>query len=194
MADPLQKLFGSAARIKLLRLFLFNPKQTYTIPDAAARARVPERTARKELALFSSIGLTRRTPTRQGSGLRYTLNAEFKYLTVLQNLLLNAPERAKDIFERIRSTGAIKLVVVAGVFVDDWEGRLDILIVGDRIKETNLRARMRKFESEIGRELRYAMLPSDDFLYRLNMNDKLVRDVLDYPHRVILDRLNIGIK
>ena len=94
----------------------------------------------------------------------------------------------------IRSAGVIKLIVVAGVFMDDWEGRLDVLIVGDRIKEKPLRARMRGLESEIGRELRYAMLPSDDFLYRLNMNDKLVRDVLDYPHRIMLDRLNIGIK
>lgn len=194
MADPLEKLFGSAARIKLLRLFLFNPKQTYTIPDAAQRARVPERTARKELKLFSSIGLIRRTPTRRGSGLRYNLSGDFPYLGVLQNLLLNAPERAKDIFEGVRTTGVIKLIVVAGVFTEDWEGRLDILIVGDRIKETRLRARMRKLESEIGRELRYAFLGSDEFLYRLNMNDKLVRDVLDYPHRIVIDRLGVGIK
>lgn len=194
MADPLQKLFGSAARIKLLRLFLFNPKQTYTAPDAAHRSRVPERTARKELGIFSSIGLIRRSPTRQGSGLRYTLNSEFAYRSVLQNLLLNAPERANDIFERVRPSGVIKLIIVSGVFVGDWEGRLDVLIVGDRIKDKHIRARMRKLESEIGRELRYAMLPSDDFLYRLNMNDKLVRDVLDYPHRIVLDRLQIGLK
>lgn len=194
MADPLQKLFGSDARVKLLRLFLFNPKQTYTVPDAAQRARVPERTARKELAVFSAIGLVRRSPTRKGSGLRYMLNTEFEYLAVLQNLLLNAPERAKDIFERVRSAGTIKLIIVAGVFMGDWDGRLDVLIVGDRIKEPRLRARMRKLESEIGRELRYTMLASDDFLYRFNMSDKLVRDVLDYPHQVVLDRLNVGIK
>ena len=112
MTDPLQKLFGSDARIKLLRLFLFNPKLTLTVPDAAGRSRVPERTARKELALFSSIGLIRRSPTRRGSGLRYSLNGEFGYLSVLQNLLLNAPERAKDIFERVRPSGVIKLIEI----------------------------------------------------------------------------------
>jgi hypothetical protein len=194
MADPLQKLFGSDARVKLLRLFLFNPKQTFTVPDAAARARVPERTARKELALFASTKLIHRSSTRRGSGLRYMLNDEFEYLSLLQNLLLNAPARAKDIFERVRPTGVIKLIIVAGIFVGDWEGRLDILIVGDRINDKRLRTRMRTLESELGRELRYTMLQSDDFLYRLNMNDKLVRDILDYPHKVTLDRLNVGIK
>jgi hypothetical protein len=194
MADPLQKLFGSDARVKLLRLFLFNPKQSFTVPDAASRARVPERTARKELALFAAIKLIYRSPTRRGSGLRYGLNGDFGYLGVLQNLLLNAPERAKDIFERVRPSGVIKLIIVSGVFVGDWDGRLDVLVVGDRINDKRLRARMRTLEAELGRELRYAMLPSDDFLYRLNMNDKLVRDILDYPHKIVLDRLNVGIK
>ena len=155
---------------------------------------MPERTARKELGVFSSIGLIRRSPTRKGSGVRYLLNTDFEYIKVLQDLLLNAPARAKDIFERVRTAGTIKLIVVTGVFVGEWDGRLDVLIVGDRIKERRLRARMRKLESEIGRELRYAELSSDDFLYRLNMNDKLVRDVLDYPHKIVLDRLNIGLK
>ena len=194
MADPLQKLFGSDARIKLLRLFLFNPKLTLTVPDAAQRSRVPERTARKELAVFAQVGLIRRSPTRKGSGVRYLLNPDFEYLRTMQDLLLNAPERAKDIFERVRAAGVIKLIVVAGIFVGEWDGRLDILIVGDRIKNKRLRARMRKLESEIGRELRYAELSTDDFLYRLNMNDKLVRDILDYPHKIVLDRLNIGLK
>ena len=53
---------------------------------------------------------------------------------------------------------------------------------------------MRKLESEIGRDLRYALLGSEDFAYRLNMNDKLVRDIMDYPHRIVFDRLNIGLK
>ncbi|OGC87688.1 hypothetical protein A3D70_01265 [Candidatus Adlerbacteria bacterium RIFCSPHIGHO2_02_FULL_54_18] len=194
MADPLQKLFGSAARLKLLRLFLFNPKDTYTVPDAAYRSRVPERTAHKELALFSTIGLIKRSPTRSGSGVRYSVNEHFEYVAVLQNLLINAPARAKDIYETIRSAGAIKLIVVAGVFVGDWEGRLDVLVVADRLKERVLRTKMRTFESEIGRELRYAMLAASDFGYRLNMNDKLVRDVMDYPHRIVFDRLNIGLK
>lgn len=194
MTDALEKLFGSAARVKLLRLFLFNSRQVYTIPDAASRSRVPERTARKELALFSSMGLIKRSSTRRGSGARFSVNPDFEYFEALQGLLLNAPARAKDIHQRIRGAGTIKLIIVAGVFAGDWDGRLDVLVVGDRIKEPRLRARMRMLESEIGRELRYAMLSTEDFLYRLNMSDKLIRDVMDYPHRVVFDRLNIGLK
>ena len=42
--------------------------------------------------------------------------------------------------------------------------------------------------------MKYALLTSEELTYRLNMNDKLVRDVLDYPHKVVLDRLNFGRK
>jgi hypothetical protein len=49
-------------------------------------------------------------------------------------------------------------------------------------------------ESEIGRELRYALLTTQEFFYRLNMNDHLLRDVLDYNHRIMFDRLDIGLK
>ncbi len=192
MTDNLQKLFGSNSRVKLLRLFLFNPRQSFTIADAAKRARVSDAEARHEITLFCRIGLTER-PVR-GKGLRYMLHGSFAYVAALQNLLLNAPTRGDDIVKRLRGTGTLKLVVLSGIFIGEWDGRLDLLIVGDRMKERILRERIRQLEAEIGKEIRYALLATDDLFYRLNMNDKLVRDVLDYTHKVVLDRVNISRK
>lgn len=188
MTDSLVKLFGSPARVKLLRLFLFNPKQLWSLDEAATHAQVTLAMARKELKLFASIALIKQS--RQ----RYQLSDDFEYLAALQALLLNAPARGRDIYERLRSAGALKLVIVAGIFIGDWEGRLDLLVVGDRIKDRPLRRKLRVLESELGKELRYAVLSTPDFLYRLNMSDKLLRDVMDYPHSIVLDRLNIGLK
>jgi multisubunit Na+/H+ antiporter MnhG subunit len=192
MIDALQKLFGSGARVKLLRLFLFNPKQSFTIADAAARARVSEAEARAEVALFERIGLIEKG--KRGNGIRYVLSGSFEYVAALQNLLLNAPERSKDIYTRVRDAGGIKFLSISGIFLGDWDGRLDLFIVGDRMNERKLKDRIRGLESELGKEIRYARLSTEDFLYRLNMNDKLVRDVLDYPHTIIVDKLNIGLK
>ncbi|MDO8517779.1 MAG: hypothetical protein Q7S26_00600 [bacterium] len=191
MTDELQKLFGPPARVKLLRLFLFNPRSAYTLPDAAKRARVPDEEAHREIALFARIGLVERT---KRAPVRWGLNTHFEYVAALQNLLLNAPARSRDIVARIRAAGAFKLVILSGIFVGEWEGRLDLFLVGDRIKERKLRECIRALEAEIGKEVRYALLLSEDFLYRLNMNDKLVRDVLDYSHRIVLDRLGTGLK
>ncbi len=192
MTDGLQKLFGSPARVKLLRLFLFNPRQSFTLADAAKRSRVPEDEVRKEIALFVRAELIGRAP--RGKGVRYVLNSNFEYVAALQNLLLNAPARGQDIVERVRGTGTLKLMVLSGIFLGEWEGSLDLLAVGDRMKEKKLRESIRKLESEIGKEIRYTLLSTETFFYRLNLNDKLIRDVFDYPHTIVLDRLDIGLK
>lgn len=192
MTDGLQKLFGSPARVKLLRLFLFNPRQSFALADVVHRARVSSEEARKELRLFETIELIKRAS--RGKGIRYALNDEFEYVIALQHLLVNAPARGEDIVGRIRNTGTLKFVVLSGIFVGEWDASLDLLVVGDRIKEPKLREQVRKLEAEIGKEVRFALLSTQDFFYRLNLNDKLIRDVLDYPHQIVLDRLDIGLK
>ena len=192
MSDGLEKLFGTPARVKLLRLFLFNPRSSFTLKEIALRARVVDRDARHEVNILHAAKMIDKST--RGKGVRYGLNGKFEYIAALQNLLLNAPKRADDIVKRVRGVGTIKMIILSGIFMGEWEDRLDILIVGDRVKERMLRERIRGLESEIGKEIRYALLTSDDLYYRMNMSDKLVRDVLDYPHTVVLDRLNIGIK
>lgn len=196
MTDTLAILFGSLARVKLLRLFLFNPRQSFTQSEVTSRARVTTSEARSEFTQLCKAGLLKRTVSRKGNSrtIRYTLNAEFEYLAALQSLLLNAPARGENIVERIKGFGTLKLVILGGVFIGDWDGRLDILVVGDRVQERRLKLAIDKLESEIGKELRYALLTTQDFYYRYNMSDKLVRDVMDYSHKIVLDRLNMGLK
>ncbi len=192
MPDPLLKLFSSAARVKLLRLFLFNPRASYTVPDAARRARVTTTEARREVVMFESINLVRRA-VRAGS-VRFTTNTEFTHLAALQNLLLNAPARGGDIMGRLRGLGLVKLVVLSGVFLSEWDGQIDLLIVGEKLKVRQIQEQIKRLESEIGKELRYTVLSNADFIYRLNMNDKLLRDTFDYPHKILVDKLNLGLK
>ncbi len=191
MTDTLAKLFGSAARVKLLRLFLFNPREAISASEAAAHARVSVSAVRREMTSFANIGLIKRT--NHSKGARYTLNSDFRYLTALQGLLLNSPARATDLEKKLKSAGGLKMIIMAGVFVGDWDGRLDLLIVGDRMNDRILRNRVRMLEAELGKEIRYAAMSTQDFFYRLNMSDKLLRDILDYPHSIAFDRLNIGL-
>ncbi len=192
MTDTLTKLFGSAARVKLLRLFLFNPRHSFTVPLAATRAKVKESDARTEIQMLLRIGILEHSS--RSSGARYGLNTRSPYIVALQNLLLNTPIRSQEMYERFRAVGALKLVVLAGIFANEWEGRLDLLIVGERINEKKLINRIQHLEAEIGKEVRYAAMSTDDFFYRLNMNDRLVRDVFDFPHKIVHDRLDIGLK
>jgi hypothetical protein len=192
MDEPLQKLFGSATRLKLLRLFLFNPSLSFTASEAASRARVSADQARREAEFLAKVGLV---DARRGSAKHYSLNPGFAYTSELQSLLLNTSNRADDIYQRLRNIGLLKLIVIGGVFIGEWGGeQADLFIVVNRLKEDRLKNAVKILESEIGRELRFAVLSEQEFFYRLNMNDRLVRDVFDLPHRIVFDQLDIGLK
>jgi hypothetical protein len=192
MTDSLQKIFGSQARLKLLRLFLFNPQHSFTASEAATRAQLDPAETRSELTNLVASTLIRKN--RRGKLTKYEVNAAFPYLLALQNLLLNVTSRGEEVKQRLRRVGPIRLIVITGMFMGEWEANLDLLVVGDRVKERTLKKQVKQLEAEIGKEIRYTLLPNQDFLYRLNMNDKLLRDIFDFPHRIVLDKFDIGLK
>ncbi len=122
----------------------------------------------------------------------WTLDQSFPYLIPLQSLLINLSTIKDDyIINRLNQGGKAKLVILAGIFIEDPASRVDILVVGDKLKKKALEGVVKSLESEIGKELRYAAFDTADFKYRLSMYDKLVRDILDYPHKKILNKLGI---
>jgi len=92
---------------------------------------------------------------------------------------------------KISTTGNIKLVLIAGVFLHNPDSRVDILIVGDHIKHGKLLSVISSIEAELGKELRYAVFETGDFQYRMGIYDKLIRDILDSQHEKILNKLGL---
>ncbi len=189
--DPFVKLFGSVTRVRLLRLFLFNPKKTFTASEASERVRAPQREASRELQILVAAGLLR---AGRGAKTRFSVDEHFPYFSSLQQMLLHAPLRGNDVYSRMRATGVIKLVILAGIFTGEFENRLDLLVVGDRINERRLRTAIKLLEADTGAEIHYASLATPDFQYRLTVSDRLLRDVFDYPHRIVFDKLDMGLK
>src|SRR5262245_14521539 len=114
MTETLQKLFGSAARVKLLRLFLFNQDHYFTASEAATRVRVPSASVRGEIQMLNSIGFLSKIVRSQGT--QYAFNPAFAYAQAIQSLILNTPVRGEDVYKKIEKVGNIKLVVLSGIF------------------------------------------------------------------------------
>jgi len=200
MSDPLSILFGSTARVKLLRFFLFNPSKEFTFDDMSRRARLVRRTARTEIGALEKAGvITRRTiyvdqpgKSKKLKVLGYGLNKKFPELQALQTFLFEtAPIDGKNLISHLRKAGTLDFVAVAGVFVHEFEQQLDVLIAMKKIPQAKIETAIRSLEAEIGIEIRYAAMTSDDLLYRVGMNDRLTRDVFDYKHQVLVDRIGV---
>ncbi len=201
MTDSLSILFGSQARVRLLRFFLFNPSKEFTFDDMCRRARLVRRTARTEISALEKAGVITKCnlyvkspdSNKKIKTLGYSLNKKFPELQALQTFLFEtAPIDGKSLITHLRKAGPLDFVVIAGVFVRDFEQRLDVLIAMKKLTLPKIENAIRSFESEVGIEVRFAAMSSEDLLYRVGMHDKLTRDVFDYRHEILIDKIGIG--
>jgi len=202
--DILGKLFGGTEKVKVMRLFITNPELIFDFKEIAKRSKITSVVARREIALLRQLELIQAkrglTPVSNqpagsvGVGKKlngWQLNPEFPFLAHLRTLLrADILGRQRELTNRFARGGKIKLLIVAGIFIQAEESRADLLVVGDKLKRTVIDRAIKTMEAEVGRELVYAVFETADFLYRLNAYDKFVRDVLDYPHEKIIDKLN----
>jgi len=188
--ETLAALFGNVPKIKILRLFLFNNTVPFSARDVVNRTTCKGPVVLRELNVLVKADIIRK---RHGAkGLVYLLNEKFPYLDPLKNLLTVASIQADEsLAKRFGSSGRIKLIIAAGVFIQNWESRVDLLIVGDDLNITKIETIIKSIESEIGKEVAYSAFETQDFQYRIGIHDRLVRDILDYPHVTLLDRLGV---
>ena len=199
-SDPLSILFGSPARVKLLRFFLFNPTKEFTFDDISRRAKLVRRTARTEMNALERADIIRSKQvyqqlegrTKRSRVLAYALNTDFAELQALQTFLFDtAPINGKTLLKHLRKAGPIDFVCIAGVFIREFEQRLDVLMAMKKVSESKIESAIRSLEAELGIEIRYAVFDSEELKYRVGMYDKLTRDMFDYPHQIIVDKLDI---
>lgn len=198
--DPLSILFGNQARVKLLRFFLFNPSKDFTFDEISQRARLVRRTARTEINALERAGVIRKkqiyiqlpSKNKKTRAHGYALNDKFPELSALQTFLFEtAPINQKTLMKHLRKAGKLDFVCMSGVFVREFEHRLDVLIAMKALPTSKIETAIRSLESELGIEIRFAALESEDLMYRVGMYDKLTRDVFDYKHKIIVDKLDI---
>ncbi len=204
--EVLTKLFGSAARVKIIRLFLFNPGVFYDKGDIQTKSKVTPTVTRKEISILVSVGFLRpkvffkevrktkgkKTIIKKVKTNGWELDTNFSHIPSLRSLLLDFQSIDKNALAlSFRKVGKINLLVIAGVFLNDPSSRIDLLLVGDRMKKGVFEGIVRQLESEIGKDLSYALFETADFKYRLGMYDKFVRDILDFPHEQLVDKLNL---
>ncbi len=184
--EALGKIFGSLARVKVMKLFLFNDDAVFDKKEVSKRSKVTLSITSKELNLLTKSGLLKKN--KKG----FYLNKNFAFLIPLKELLMHsAPMQNKEISRRLSGVGKVKAVVVSGVFIQNPESRIDILVVGDDVSQNRLKTAIGNMESEIGRELKFAFLETADFKYRQGVCDRLVRDVFESPHKIVVDKVGI---
>jgi len=204
--DALTAIFGDKTKVKILRLFMFNPETPFFVAEVSSRTQSLPRLANRELNVLESAGIIlkrrhitkdeinsgKKAGTHRVKGVGYVLNPKFPYLDALKNLLsISSVQADQALAKRFVGTGRLKLMMAAGVFTQDWNSRVDLLLVGDGLNIHRIESVIKGLEAEVGKEIAYSVFPTQDFEYRMGIHDRLVRDILDYPHITLIDRLGV---
>ncbi|RJQ34773.1 hypothetical protein C4568_01865 [Candidatus Parcubacteria bacterium] len=209
--DFLSILLGDGGRAKVLRVFIFNESRMFTAAEAAKRAGVSTREAARQIEELEEWKVIKKLKgaapampkvAKAGKGKKksakkevvhmWTLDMEFPHLRALSAFVHEvSPLRHEKIVTALKRGGRIAAVILSGSFMGDPSRPADLIVAADIFNERRLDKAIRELEPMFGREIRYAAFSTPEFRYRLTIQDRLLRDTLDYPHMVLLDKTRL---
>jgi DNA-binding transcriptional ArsR family regulator len=199
--DAVEQLFGSKTRVRLLRLLLDNPEQSYFVREITRKIDVQLNSVRRELQNLIDIGIIKEVDNKidlstvakekRGSAKKkkyYSANTTFPFFEELRSIMKKSAIFMHDIFlKALLESGDINFVMLTGAFVDS-KVPSDILIVG-KIEPESLKLAVQAFEHEIGREINYTSMPLDEYQYRREIHDRFLMNLLEAEKVVLHDSL-----
>jgi len=188
--EILEQLFDSSVKVRLLKLFLRNKGLSFTLQEAAKRVGSNLAACQSQIRKLESIKFIN---SRVKKGKKYySINSDFDFYNELRTLVLkSSPASRERILKRLRGLGRISLVILSGIFSNIDNARVDILIVGNNIKKKSLSSFLKDLEAEVGKEIDYVVLSTEDFKYRHDMFDRFLRDILEKPHEKLINKLRV---
>lgn len=186
----LDALFDSPIRIRLLKLFLFNPDGNFENKTVAKMLNIIPGLIKKHLEKLSEAQFI---ISKKISGKQiFKTNKSFIFYDELKELVRKASPASKEkMLKRLKSFGGVKLAVLSGIFLNLDNSHADLLVVGDKIKSSKFDWFLKELEAEVGKEINCALMTTKEFYYRYNMYDRFVRDVLDFRHEKLINKLKI---
>lgn len=195
----LEQLFGSKTRARLLGLFLQHPEQSYFVRELTRKIDAQLNSVRRELQNLVELGvLVERVdqPVAKSASLSdkkkyYAANPEFALFEDLRGLFTKSSVFLKNnLVQEIDDKGDVAYLAFTGRFVGDPELPTDILIVGD-VDQKALQRVVSEFETEMGHEINYTLMPKEEFLYRRQVTDRFLFSILEGEKIVMIDRIKV---
>lgn len=188
MPEIFSQLFESRVRARLIKFFMLNDKQEYSQQDVVQKNKMSSVQITKELHRFEKMKMIR---VRTKKGKKYfQTNTGFIFYPELKNLVVKSntlPECRS--LSQIKDLGKVKLAVISGVFLNYPKGRADLLVVGDEMSRAKLKHLLENLEAEVGKEINYSIMSSDEFKYRTDMLDKFIMEFLEGPYEEIICKM-----
>ena len=177
---PLEKLFGSKTRAKLLGLFFENPDKSYYVREITRVIEEQINSVRRELTNLNALGLVK--IENYENKVYYSANMKHPFARPMTEIFSRKIDTAQEIEVRrptwadyIRPVENLLSALVVTNRLPGQEG-LDLLIIGDDYQR-KLTRWAEVVEKRQGKPLNYAIMSREDYLYRKSVRDRFIADV-----------------
>ncbi|MCQ2049717.1 MAG: transcriptional regulator [Candidatus Saccharibacteria bacterium] len=189
-STPVEKLFGSKTRAKLLKLFFENPGKSFYVREMTRVIEEQINSVRRELLNLESIGVIKNETF--DNKVYYSANNKHPFYHALIEIFSAKVDVKRD--NDIKETTweeyirPVKNYIKGLVVTNRLPGQegLDLLIIGDD-KTKKLTRWAEVVEKKQGKPLNYAIIAPDDFVYRKSVRDRFVLDTLEMEITEIID-------
>lgn len=188
---PLEKLFGSKTRAKLLNLFFENSNQSFYVREITRVIDEQINSVRRELLNLDSIGIIKNET--YDNKVYYSANMKHPYAHALFEMFTT--KKLDNVDKDVRKLDAweeyvkpVKNYLVGLVVTNRLPGQdgIDLLIVGnDKTKKLTHWAEV--VEKKMGKPLNYVIMSSDDYTYRKSVRDRFLTEVMEMEIAKIYD-------
>lgn len=187
---PIEKLFGSKTRAKLLNLFFSNPEKSFYVREMTRVIDEQINSVRRELLNLENIGIIKNETF--DNKIYYSANAKHPFTKPLTDMFSKKISSTEN--KEIKDTtweeysrpvkNYLKGLVVTNRLPS--QDGIDLLIVGnDRTKKLTRWAEV--IEKKLGKPINYVIMSVDDYTYRKNVRDRFLREIFEMEITEIFD-------
>ena len=187
---PIEKLFGSKTRAKLLKLFFGNPEKSFYVREMTRVIDEQINSVRRELLNLESIGIIKNETF--DNKIYYSANSKHPFTRPLSDMFskkINTVDNNEikdptwEDYSRPVKNYLKGLVVTNRLPGQDG---VDLLIIGnDKTKKLTRWAEV--VEKKLGKPINYVIMSVDDFTYRKNVRDRFIREIFEMEITEIFD-------
>ncbi|MFZ4648982.1 MAG: hypothetical protein ACOYMB_05165 [Patescibacteria group bacterium] len=194
----LTKLFGSQARVKLLKIFVLNQDEKFYLRQLARDLKMQVNSIRRELESLQSFGLLVADEHREIPGHEdedrnktekkyYHVDKDFVLFPEIKALVVKSQILSSNEFvQKLKDACSPKVLILSGTLANNTKSQTDILLVG-RFNREKIIPLITELEEDLGRELNYTIMDYREYRYRVDIADFFIYNIIHGKKIVLVD-------
>ena len=182
----LQDLMVSKVRVKLLKVFLSQPKEMFYIRQLVRLLSEEINAVRRELQRMEKLSMVKKE--NRGNRIYYWFNKDYPLYGDLLSMVAKSAGLGGEIIKRRSKLGKIRFALISGKMVRGLEVKpdeVDLLVVGD-LELKQLTDLVKSFEVKIDREINYSVMSKEEFDFRKKRRDPFLLSILASPKVMLI--------